>query len=215
MDFDEYAKIRLMNGQVAENWKKVFCDKVYSKLNRDNEAKILDFGCGDGKYYEFFSKVFKKENIYGTEVSVERVERARKRGWLKVYHTKEMKQLPFENDLFDFVNCDQVIEHIKCKDSDFYLSEIKRVLKPDGVIFFVTPNYPIKRVYDLIRAILRKDLKMVNDDPTHFCKYNFSKMEKVFENHFIDIKLIPTGGFIYKMFGFNFFSHKIFLIAKK
>ncbi|MEO8231633.1 MAG: class I SAM-dependent methyltransferase [Ignavibacteriota bacterium] len=48
------------------------------------------------------------------------------------------QQLPFSNQSFDLIIIQDVIEHLT-EVKDFY-SEIKRVLKPNGMIYLSTPN---------------------------------------------------------------------------
>ncbi|MBI1837574.1 MAG: methyltransferase domain-containing protein [Flavobacteriia bacterium] len=53
----------------------------------------------------------------------------------------QMKVPPFKginSNSFDYIICFQVLEHIK-KDQ-FFIQEIKRVLKPNGIIILTTPN---------------------------------------------------------------------------
>lgn len=175
----------------------------------------MDYGCGDGKYFDFFSNFFKKENIYGIEVSKLRIEKCKEKGWNKVFFMKDKEILPFEDEYFDFINCDQVIEHIYKEDIDFYLEEIKRVLKKDGIAFFVTPNYPIKRLYDFVSVLKNVNFKKIFDDPTHVNFYSFKSIKKEMDKFFYYIKLVPTGGLFFNLFKRDFFSHKIFIITKK
>ena len=127
MDFETYARLKPMDGNVAHNWREVFDNKVLASLN-PRQAKVLDYGFGDGKYYTLFSEIFRKENIYGLEISKLRISRARALGWHQVQRLKDKEAFPFEENYFDFINCDQMIEHIKSKDVDFYLAEMARVL---------------------------------------------------------------------------------------
>ena len=46
--------------------------------------------------------------------------------------------LPFKNNSFDVVISNHVIEHVQ--DQQLHISEIKRVLKKDGLLYFATPN---------------------------------------------------------------------------
>ena len=49
--------------------------------------------------------------------------------------------IPFEDNTFDEVRCYDVIEHIEdYEDLIFTFNEIWRVLKPEGLFHFVTPN---------------------------------------------------------------------------
>lgn len=52
------------------------------------------------------------------------------------YPAVDMQNLPFDNEIFDFVITDQVIEHIK--DFQKAIQESKRVLKKGGVIIHTT-----------------------------------------------------------------------------
>lgn len=54
-------------------------------------------------------------------------------------HDIERQPLPFEGDCFDCVILAEVFEHLRV-DPLFVLSEINRVMKPRGRLFFTTPN---------------------------------------------------------------------------
>jgi ubiquinone/menaquinone biosynthesis C-methylase UbiE len=211
-DFEKYANEKLMNGLIADNYKKFFLKWIDY---RDIQLKVLDYGCGDGKYFNFFRHCFQEENIFGVEMSKIRAERCNEKGWGKVFKIRGLEKLPFKDEYFDFVNFDQVIEHISAKEISFYLKEISRVLKKGGKMIVITPNYSIKRVYDFLNAFLKRDFKKVLDDPTHVTHYNFEKLYKLLEKYFTNIKLEPTGGLFYKWLKKRFFSHKIIGICEK
>ena len=211
-DFEKYAKERLMNGAVAENYKEYFFKFIDYN---NNNLKVLDIGCGDGKYFNFFKHFFKEENIFGTEISRIRVERCKNKGWRKIYLIKKMEKLPFSDKYFDLINYDQVIEHIPKEEIHFYLKEMKRILKKDGKLILMTPNYPIKRLYDFLNVLLKRDLKRIFDDPTHVTYYNFKRLNNVLKKQFSCVELYPTGGIFYKYFKKNFWSHKIISICIK
>ncbi len=219
-DFEKYAIEKSMQGGIARKWKEIFEKKFLSNFSQNkNSVKVLDYGCGDGKYFDFFIKYFDRKNIYGAEISKIRLERARKRGFQNLVLIKEREGLPFPNDFFDFVNMDQVLEHIKCQEADFYLGELRRVLKKDGSIFIVVPNYPIKRFYDFyhsIKCLLKHGKKRsMKDDPTHVCRYSFGSLERRLKKHFSVVEIFPAGGIFHSLLKINFFSHKIFAIARE
>jgi SAM-dependent methyltransferase len=60
-------------------------------------------------------------------------------------------ELPFRNDTFDIVIANNVIEHLRSP--DIGVSEIRRVLKPGGLVLFTTPFlYPIHEApHDFVR----------------------------------------------------------------
>jgi SAM-dependent methyltransferase len=113
------------------------------------EMKVLDAGCGDGKHLEYLAKKINKSNLFGTEISQIRVDRVREKG----FHCEKVDgvRLPFEDSSFDVICFFEVIEHIPENDVMILMSEFLRVLKPRGIVIGSTPNYPIKRFYDVVR----------------------------------------------------------------
>jgi ubiquinone/menaquinone biosynthesis C-methylase UbiE len=51
----------------------------------------------------------------------------------------ETTPLPVEDEMFDYILCSEVIEHME-QDPMFMLSELNRVLKPGGMLILTTPN---------------------------------------------------------------------------
>lgn len=205
-DFEKYAVQRPMTGPVSDDYIK-HITSYFQKA--DKNSNILDFGCGDGRYYDFLKKFFKSENIFGTEISAKRIENCKKIGWDNVFLVKKLEKLPFKDNFFDFVNFDQVIEHISTEEISFYLGEITRVIKPPGIFVVLTPNYPIKRIYDVLIAIKHLSPHKIKDDPTHVTFYNFGKLKAILNSYFNNVKLIPVGGAMHHLTKNGFFSHKI------
>jgi SAM-dependent methyltransferase len=210
-DFELYATQRPHIRDVSDVYRRFF-SKHLGKLSSD--ARVLDFGCGHGIYYSFFSEYFNQANIYGVEVSVKRVAYCKSIGWENVHYLPILSPLPFTNEMFDVVHCDQVIEHIPKKEIGFYIKELHRVLKKDGKMVFITPNYPIKRLYDIYNAISKRDITRVKDDPTHVARYDFKRLVNVFQPDF-SVILEPTGGRFWNRLPYNFFSHKIIGLVQK
>ncbi len=96
---------------------------------------VLDVGCYDGSYMQEIERAENK--VYGIEASEKAVEKAKKKKLNVVLGDLE-KKWPFGKNFFDVVFLGEVIEHIVT--TDFLLSEIKRVLKPKGVLIVTTPN---------------------------------------------------------------------------
>lgn len=65
----------------------------------------------------------------------------------------ETQFLPVEDESFDFVLCCEVIEHMEV-DPMFMMSEINRVLKPNGVLILTTPNITSSRaIWKILRGM--------------------------------------------------------------
>lgn len=124
--------------------------EVLSHYKRRN-AKLLDYGCGIGFNIYYYSKVF--PNVIGIDNDQKSVEVARrelkKLGINKKILQYDGKILPFPENQFDIVTANDVYEHVK--DPRLMLSEIYRVLKPDGILFIHNPNklWPIETHYKL------------------------------------------------------------------
>jgi SAM-dependent methyltransferase len=98
---------------------------------------LLDLGCDDGERTALWAKAAGARAIHGVEVVPTRANIARERG-ISVATADLGGQLPFEDQTFDAVVSNQVIEHLH--DTDLFLAETFRVLKPNGVVVTSTEN---------------------------------------------------------------------------
>ena len=75
--------------------------------------------------------------LYGIEIVDERRETALRKGIIA--QTGDLNEpFPFQDDFFEIVHANQVIEHLK--DTDHFIKEIWRVLKPGGYAVICTEN---------------------------------------------------------------------------
>lgn len=131
----DYAKEIYKREEVQYNSKaeRVRLEKIIELIGRGN--KVLDIGCYDGT---LGSRLIKESNnVYGIEINQEVIEIATQKG-IKVITQDINSRFSFENNFFDVVVAAEVIEHIL--DTDFFIDEIKRVLKPGGILVLSTPN---------------------------------------------------------------------------
>lgn len=213
-DFEHYAKIKAIKGQIAQTWIDAFVKHIYPKLSPG--ARVLDYGFGDGRFYDFYLRYFESKNIHGVEPSEIRTQKARDRGWKNAIHLPLKQSLPYGEKSFDFVNMVEVIEHIPASEIAFYLKEIRRVLKKGGGFILTTPNYPIKRVYDVADAFSLKQTARLKDDPTHVSRYTTKRLRKIVGQHFSIIALQPYKfGRLYRFITHRFFWHKILAVLAK
>ena len=105
----------------------------------DETKVILDLGCNTG-YGSAFLAASARE-VVGADVSESALAEARDRyGSVQnlSFVQTDGKTVPFESGTFDGSTSMQVIEHVG--DYEPYLSEIRRLLRPEGVAVFSTPN---------------------------------------------------------------------------
>lgn len=109
---------------------------ILKRLNRlKKKGKILDIGCCTG----FFLDVAKGLGweVYGVELSKWAVSYAIDEFDIEVFEG-ELKDAHFQDSYFDVVVLKDTIEHLP--DPKATLIEIRRILKPDGILYINTPN---------------------------------------------------------------------------
>jgi 2-polyprenyl-6-hydroxyphenyl methylase / 3-demethylubiquinone-9 3-methyltransferase len=119
--------------------------RIVEELNPQDSEKILDVGCGDGYYLYLLSNLGIKLSLTGADFDKRALESARKNlGSKKVrlVWADLMKRLPFEDKTFDKIVMSEVVEHLP--DDVKGLKEVRRVLKPGGILVLTVPNanYP-------------------------------------------------------------------------
>lgn len=98
---------------------------------------ILDIGCYDGTFLSLIEN--KDITLFGIEASDYAVKEAIKKGInVKQFFFDDKAEMPFDDNFFDIIVAGEIIEHIY--DTDFFLKEIKRLLKPEGKLIISTPN---------------------------------------------------------------------------
>ena len=100
-------------------------------------SRILDVGVGSGVTAALLAeRVGPGGSVCGTDV---RDTRIRSHGFRFV--AVEDPRLPFPDDSFDVVVSNHVIEHVGQRpDQKVHVSEMLRVLRPDGLAYLATPN---------------------------------------------------------------------------
>lgn len=178
---------------ISKNTKKQILELCNINPDKDNsQLKLLDFGCGNGRYLEVFAGYLDKQNLYGIETSIDRVNEVKEKGF-NCLGLNSGEKIPYDNEFFDIVFSTNVIEHIPLKYYQEYLKETYRVLKKGGRLVIGTPNYPIKRLYDLPKAFTTRMFKYyLLDDPTHCHKLSIKKLEVDLKKYFDEVYLKPT-----------------------
>jgi SAM-dependent methyltransferase len=98
---------------------------------------LLDLGCADGALTMEFARTAHARSVHGVEVTPADAVAARERG-IQVAEADLNRPLPFDDGAFDVVVSNQVIEHLA--DTDCFVSEIRRLLKPGGLAITSTEN---------------------------------------------------------------------------
>jgi len=100
--------------------------------------KILDIGCGNGRFFELCNN---KISYFGIDSSEELIKIAKNRYAEANFQVADALKLPFSDNYFDKVYSIAVFQHIPSKEfRQQFLNEVKRVLKPGGFLFLTVWN---------------------------------------------------------------------------
>ena len=126
--------------------------------------EILDAGSGTGYGARILAEAG-AVRVVGAEIADEVVEAARTQNPALDFVVADVHGLPFDDASFDLVTCFEVIEHLEGRSA--VLAELKRVLRPDGILLVSSPNraaYPEgnpHHVFEYLPAELRAEVGAV------------------------------------------------------
>ncbi|HEV7269657.1 class I SAM-dependent methyltransferase [Pseudoxanthomonas sp.] len=100
-------------------------------------GRMLEVGAGSGQISAYFAAKYQGElRVDAVDVADQRVV---SQGF--DFRTYDGQRLPFDDDEFDLIVSNHVIEHVGSRgDQEVHLRELARVLKPDGVIYLAAPS---------------------------------------------------------------------------
>lgn len=216
-DFEAYAAEKPINYSTNPVWEAAVQDAVAGAHESRGAMVVLDNGCGDGKLFPNLVRMgFAPENIHGVEVSQTRVTRCHQAGFVNARYLDLHQPLPYGDSMFDLVNYLEVIEHVPAKETDFYLAEMVRVMKPEATAIITTPNYPVKRFVDIHRAFTEKKWDRLRDDSTHVTFYTHHSLRRRLENFFEEIDIRPyKQGVFYSRIRSPYLMHKMIAICRR
>lgn len=123
------------NAMIGTDFSNERIDKIISRL--PTTGSLLELGAWDGSIISRYRPRFQGK-IFGLDLSIEIMKQALP--MLEEGKACDLNKdnIPWDDNSFDCVVCGEVIEHIF--DTDRLMLEIRRVLKPGGVVFLSTPN---------------------------------------------------------------------------
>lgn len=98
---------------------------------------MLDFGCGGGRISAGLAKAIAPGELHGVDMDEAQIEAARSLASSAgirnaVFHVGDLTDLPFPDGYFDVAHCHNAL--IGAPDIQAVLAEVKRTLKPGGII---------------------------------------------------------------------------------
>ncbi len=113
-------------------------EDVIKRLPKNKNNKILDMGCGYGRYLKHI-KSLGYENIKGVEIGDEQNRFLKDKGF-EVIQSDIFEFLKSTDEKFDFVSMFDVMEHFNKNEIVELIPLLKNVLNDDGILVIRVPN---------------------------------------------------------------------------
>ncbi len=116
----------------------------FAEMNPDE--RVLDICCGTGSQALHYAT--KNINATGIDLDLRMIQlaekRARKRGLRNVFfQSASALDLPFADNLFDYASICLALHEKNRLERDTIISEMKRVVKADGMLIFIDYHVPV------------------------------------------------------------------------
>jgi 2-polyprenyl-3-methyl-5-hydroxy-6-metoxy-1,4-benzoquinol methylase len=157
---------------------------------------VFDIACGTG-YGTDILRAAGAERVFGADVSSEAIEIAKNRYRSATVEFKvgDILNIDFPKNYFDVITCFETIEHVH--DQEKALKEIKKVLKPNGLLIISSPNRKLTSPGKAIDA--------PPNNPFHTMEYTTKEFISFLKKHFEVIGSYGQRG-ISKLLFFPFFE---------
>lgn len=109
--------------------------RIYLDGGKIQGEKVLDVGCGTGRWSSYFSK--KGAIVTGTDISQYRLDDNQKRYPSITFKKMPVTALLFENNSFSIINVSWVLQHNPHSLQDKAIKEFFRVLQKGGYVCFM------------------------------------------------------------------------------
>ncbi|MCK5718502.1 MAG: malonyl-ACP O-methyltransferase BioC [Thiomargarita sp.] len=126
-DYDQWSRLqKLVENDLLERlqWLKI------------DPKSILDVGTGTGRLVFNLSQCYSQANIYGIDIAYNMLQLAAQKTPTGCFIHADAMQLPVADNSIDLIMCNMMLQW--CNDIKSIFIEFKRVLKPDGALFFST-----------------------------------------------------------------------------
>ena len=165
--------------------------------------RILDLGCGNGRFYEKL-----KESVYtGIDNSEELIKIAKEKYKEGDFRVASALELPFKNEEFDKIYSLAVLHHIPKDYHNIFVEESKRVLKKNGILVLTIWNLKDRKEKQDVKKISEKEILIPwhGAEDHYFYTFDLKELKDLFK----DFIVIQEGEIKIKKFS------NYYLILKK
>lgn len=175
---------------------------VHKVISIDRPLRVLDYGAGRGLHVPLWTNMFPSSELFLCDVSSVALQNCVETypDLTDRYKLIEDNRAHFDDGVFDLIVSIEVMEHVT--DLSAYLSDIFRLLRPDGIFVFTTPcanRFSIEHMYGLLTRKIDSTEEGYRrwrwEDPTHLRRLRSGEMRH---------QLLATG---FSRTTFRFRSH--------
>ncbi len=177
------AFIRLHARQDEDDTRDFLVDAAH--LEDKPMPRILDIWCGTGSVILVFKERYPESETIGYDFSPGMLRKAQEKdvSGKVVFVEGDAAILPFDENSFDVVTCSHALYELKGETREMALREMKRVVRPDGLVLFMEheiPTHPVIKFLFYVRM-----LSMGSKDAREFLKEGLEPFKKIFSQvHF-------------------------------
>lgn len=159
-------------------------------------ASLLDVGCNTGDFLETLRLRYPRMELAGVDINEPAIATAKSK--VPDAHIQQGFgfDLPFPDNRFDCVTCIEVIEHVPQQFRAQLISEMRRVLKPGGLMMIRCPHAGIFSFLDAQNFRFRFPglyMRLVGEGGRDV-NYRDAKEELVWHHHFTRDELVGLAG---------------------
>lgn len=183
MNTEEKSIMTVYDWENTYKTKGIVQDKILQTVKQSVQVmlknrckKVLDLGCGTGRHTLYLAQ--NNFDVYGIDKSQTAIDitgqRALELNLNVTLKQSDLKKINFENDFFDAVLCVWTTGHGLKKDVKKSVSEMYRVLKPNGLLFvdfMSTKDLNYGKGIALEEATFLHDFLDHSDVPHHYSSY--------------------------------------------
>jgi len=128
-----YDDVAVLQREVGQR----MCERL--QLLKQVPAQILDLGSGTGKHTVALHRIYKKARIVAMDIALPMVKAAKKnKPWFSPlsYVCGDAEQLPLADNSIDMIFSNLTLQWMTDLDATF--AELRRILKPEGVLMFTS-----------------------------------------------------------------------------
>ncbi len=180
---DDYRKVHSENISITGADSFYFARQKAQRIagiEKTQQLQMLDWGCGDGVLSSYLEKLFPTATIYGADVSVQSIAKAKSLPTTVNFIHLQDDHLSFDDNHFDVVVVAAVLHHIDFSHHEKWLQEIYRVMKPGGrvYVFEHNPFNPATR-YIVQTCIFDQDARLLKPSYARqlFMRSGFKKVQ--------------------------------------